>query len=68
MTIGKANNGLHMGKNSVKTNFTANKNLYSLEAVGNIKIGDTFIHKEGDRLGYYGLFIDSGSTFTYFPR
>lgn len=68
MTIGKINNALHLNDKSVKTTFSTKKNLYTLEGVGNIKIGNKLIHKEGDRLGYYGLFIDSGSTFTYFPR
>jgi hypothetical protein len=68
MSIGKVNDALHVTKNSVKTTFSDQRNLYTLNGVKNIKIGDSVIHKEGDRLGSFGLFVDSGSTFTYFPQ
>jgi hypothetical protein len=51
---------------SVKTTFSAHRNLYSLENVGRIIMNRTILRDDED-LGYYGLFIDSGSTFTYFP-
>lgn len=68
MTIGKMNNSLHRNNNSVRTTFSSHRNLYSLNGVGNIKVGNELVHKKDDKLGVYGIFIDSGSTFTYFPR
>lgn len=49
----------------VRTSFNSDRNLYSLEGVGVIRIGNSVL-REGESMGYYGLFIDSGSTFTYF--
>ena len=68
MSIGKVSNELHLTNHSVKATYSPQRNLYSLNGVKNIKIGDSVIHKEDDRLGVFGIFIDSGSTFTYFPR
>jgi hypothetical protein len=68
MSIGKVNHELHANNRSVKTTFSTHKNLYTLNGVGDIKIGNSVIYKDGDKLGMYGIFIDSGSTFTYFPR
>jgi hypothetical protein len=44
------------------------RNLYSLNDVGAITINQTVIRQSTDNLGFYGIFIDSGATFTYFPR
>lgn len=68
MVIGQVNHALHTTNESAKTSFSEHRNVYSLNAVGNIKIGDTIIHPKNGKLGMYGIFIDSGSTFTYFPR
>jgi hypothetical protein len=68
MTIGNVNHGLHVTNKSVKTTFSKHRNLYSLDNVKDIKIGNTIIRSKDEPLGYYGIFIDSGSTFTYFPR
>lgn len=68
MTIGKVNEELHLSNESVKTAFSTQRNLYSLEGVKNIKAGKSIIHSEDEKLGVFGIFIDSGSTFTYFPR
>jgi hypothetical protein len=45
MTIGKVNNELHIKNDSVKTTFSSQRNLYTLNGVKNIKIGDSVIHK-----------------------
>ena len=68
MTIGNANHALHVTNKSVKTTFSSHSNLYSLDNVKDIKIGNTIIRSTDESFGYYGIFIDSGSTFTYFPR
>jgi hypothetical protein len=39
-----------------------------LNNIGNIKIREKLIHKKDENLGAFGLFVDSGSTFTYFPN
>lgn len=49
------------------SSFTDSKNLYSLTTVTEIRIGKEILHW-GKNYGVYGIFIDSGSTFTYFPR
>jgi hypothetical protein len=36
--------------------------------VGEIRLGDTILKSKSEGGGYYGVFIDSGSTFTYLPR
>ncbi len=68
MTVGKVNQELHMSNESVRTKYSTQRNLYSLEGVGNIRAGKSVIHNKGEKLGVFGVFIDSGSTFTYFPR
>lgn len=69
LVIGKPKEELHRaGSQAVKTRFNPAKNLYSLEGVGDVTMGEYTIHKSGDFTGVYGFFIDSGSTFTYLPR
>lgn len=33
-----------------------------------MRMGDTVLKKSGEYSGTYGIFIDSGSTFTYLPH
>lgn len=65
LAIGRISEDLIFGIDSVKTTFNPYRNLYSLNNVGSIRVNDTVIRSSED-LGYYGMFIDSGSTFTYF--
>lgn len=51
----------------VKVGYSSHRNQYSLEHVGHITVNGSQIRTSED-LGYYGMFLDTGSTFTYFPR
>lgn len=71
MTVGATNHALHQGKRQpdLSIGFQSDKNLYTLVGVQEISIDDTFIFTSlTDRFQGYGIFIDSGSTFSYLPR
>lgn len=68
MVIGRSKSTLHKTNSSVKTTYSSHRNLYSMNNVGEIKFGDNYIHQRKDKFGMYGIFMDSGSTLTYFPR
>lgn len=69
MVIGRRKDNLHRTNESVKTGYiTGQRNVYAMRNVGEIRIGDYVIHNRKDKFGIYGIFMDSGSTLTYFPR
>lgn len=65
LAIGRVEAEITKNSEPVRTSFNGDRNLYTLDGVGRIRMGNTVL-REGESLGYYGLFIDSGSTFTYF--
>lgn len=69
MTVGGVNKLLHPHKTEpdISIPFNDANNLYSLNGVRQISIGQMFITSIVDRIGGYGIFIDSGSTFSYIP-
>jgi hypothetical protein len=69
MTIGGINHELHAGNEepSFVAEYSSFKNLYSLQGMSEVRIGSEILHW-GTNYGTYGIFIDSGATFTYFPR
>ena len=70
MTVGGVNTGLHPHKTKPDISIPYNdaSNLYSLVGIRQISIGQMFITSIVDRIGGYGIFIDSGSTFSYIPQ
>lgn len=70
MTVGGINRKLHPNKTEPDMSIPYNDkhNLYSLVGVREISIGKMFITSIVDRIGGYGIFIDSGSTFSYIPE
>jgi hypothetical protein len=67
-TIGGLNKQLHKNINGINIRYRKNANTYSLNVTG-IYIGDTNLNLTKEELGEgYGVFIDSGATFTYFPH
>lgn len=46
MSVGRVNEALHKSNKSVKVSFSSHRNVYSLNDVGNIKLGNTIIHKK----------------------
>lgn len=44
------------------------KNLYTLSGIGQIRMKDKIIKEVEENSGFFGVFIDSGSTFSYLPR
>jgi hypothetical protein len=69
MTVGAINSQFHLPneKPDVSIPFNDNNNLYSLVGVREISIGELFITSFMDRIGGHGIFIDSGSTYSYIP-
>ncbi len=65
MAIGRAKDQVHGKKPVVKTKYSMGRNLYSLINVGKISVNNTVI-RQTESLGFHGIFIDSGSTLTYF--
>lgn len=70
MTVGGVNKKLHPHKTvpDISIPYSDTNNLYSLVGVREISIGEMFITSIVDRIGGYGIFIDSGSTFSYVPE
>ena len=70
MTIGGLNEKIH--KKGIQPNivvpYSDRQNLYSLNGVKEISIEEQLLHIPGNKFGYYGIFVDSGSTFSYLPR
>lgn len=52
----------------MKTTYSRGQNLYSLDGVGHIRMGEKIIKSKNEYVGSFGIFIDSGATFTYLPR
>lgn len=68
MVVGRTKPEIHTDQKSVKVRYSGDRNLYSLEQVGEMRMGDTVVKRNGESSGGFGIFIDSGSTFTYLPR
>ena len=71
MTVGGINTGLHEGRTEpdISIGFKADQNLYSLVGVQEISLDEALIFTSlTDRFTGYGIFIDSGSTFSYLPK
>lgn len=68
LIVGKLRNEIHRDAESVKTTYSRGQNLYSLDGVGHIRMGEKIIKSKNDYSGSFGIFIDSGATFTYLPR
>ena len=66
--IGRRKDYFHHGDNKpVITSYSIDRNLYSLSNIGEFKLGKDVIKSKDEYAGYYGVFIDSGSTFSYLP-
>lgn len=70
MTVGGINKDLHPDDEppTFTVKYSKHKNLYSLQDVFEVRVGTNVLHWGAKNYGMYGIFIDSGSTFTYFPR
>lgn len=51
----------------MKTTYSRGQNLYSLDGVGEMRMGTKIIKSKNEFSGSFGIFIDSGATFTYLP-
>ena len=67
LIIGKPSSDIHSTTKSVITTYNQDRNLYSLNNVGEMRLGEDIIKGEKEYAGWYGVFIDSGSTFSYLP-
>ena len=68
MTVGGFNEELHSKTDqpTAIVPYTDSRNLYSLLNVTEIRLGSNLL-RWGRNYGPTGIFIDSGTTFTYFP-
>ena len=69
MTVGGTQKLFHQrNQEPIVTKFVPGVHLFSIRGVKNIRIGNSIFHTSGQYVGPYGIVIDSGSTYTYFPE